>query len=260
MVSPTTKLILEGIFAFILIGVLIWMFIKIYGGTSSNNGTTCWPGTKYSEKFGGCITCDGDPSVITACRKCSNNTECNGGTCAPVTQGGKGVCLCPKGFFGTNCEKECDDKVPCKTGKCQNGRCVKTTCECSNGKSCSAGDTSCRVCAPNRGPKFPECSRKLFQNEPIKVGTSGCWDPSIHSKETLNKHCIDEYGSTASYAGLCTGSKDGCSGFFDDTDELICNVKSYWAYPSFEPKNFKACFDNYKKSADVFKAAGGLKY
>jgi len=84
------------------------------------------------------MSCGEDEGILSTLDPCSNVTCQNGGTC------NDGVCECPEGYSGTNCETE--DLCITNPIACQNGgTCNEGVCDCPEGyigENCEGFDPS----------------------------------------------------------------------------------------------------------------------
>lgn len=255
--TPQTQLIIEALVAVILIGILGYILVQIYGRTPSNNGgdtSQCQQETTYFPGLGGgCITCNSDnPNSDQTCW--GTKQDCINGTFKEI-QNGKGLCFCKSPWFGQKCNKQCDQNVKCKSGKCNltTFSCIgQSGCKCPDGQTCSDGQT-CDSCLGNRGPKFPDCSLQYYEDPPgTKYGDPDatmlplqCMPMHITSSETINAACSGTYGPLAYYEDVegdrCTDSgfwgqhgESPCTQFLGNHVQFLCHVPKYYANPNWE--------------------------
>jgi len=252
--NPQTKLILEILAVIILVSILGYVVVKIYGGGSDTpSAANCHPGTKRDATYG-CVTCSGDPNSDQSCWV--SKTACKHGSFLE-TSGGKGVCSCIAPYFGANCDQMCSSNVPCPTGsKCVGGKCVGgSTCNCPEGQTCSDGKT-CDTCLPGRGPPG-DCSKKLFSKPIIlynQCKRSGLWT----TDSTINQQCKQNFGPRAemsTYSGENYASDPNpCGG---TQERYVCKVPKYYADSSWNPATYNPRVDGVPSSTSaVWKPPG----
>lgn len=148
--SPTTQYIIEGIVAFVLIGVIGYILVQVFGGGGGGGGGgSCWPGTqKYQAGGDYCFSCDPSQSPCQTCTTSNPGACLNGGACVAITDSGIGACNCVSPYFGANCEKVCDETLGIK---CQNGgTCVNGQCRCPSGYEGVQCETKSTIpCSPS---------------------------------------------------------------------------------------------------------------
>jgi len=235
--SPQTQAIIEGIVAIGLVVVLAYMLVKMYGGGGTGNGTHCQPGTYPYQGF--CIGCEN----VSDCHVTKHGGCVNGGVWQPLDQTGTiGFCSCPAPYFGKRCEKECNSEIKCPTGTCQDGACISAKCKCPDGQTCAPGSSKCTKCLPGRGPGYPDCSKKLF-NEPIVSGLPNCISVAGgYSQDSLKTKCKKIYGNSASVIPRSNAVEAFCGyGCAPGFGYRQCYVPEYYANSNFNPKNFNAC-------------------
>jgi len=283
--SPTTQYIIEGIVAFVLIGIIGYILVQVFGGGGGGGGGNgCPPQTPISFQ-GNCYSCDPTSSDCQTCNIHGSPSCQNGGTCNQMTTNGNGVCACKPPFFGKNCENICSTTVPCKNnGTCVNGKCQCpsgfggpdcsqsqpctsnncqlpgcniSTCACNPGFANDPNNPTgekCTICAPGYGG--PNCSQKEF-TVPIVVGTQS---PTAFGQNP-NWECQQDFGPAASYAGTACTSGLG--------QYLACNIPGFIANSNFDINAWNAnnptiagneCNITYCGSAsyDKFRQLGGV--
>jgi hypothetical protein len=212
----TTQLIIGLISATVLIGILITLYVKIFAKPSTPSSDGCQPGTTNGLGVG-CSSC-----ADASCASCTADGDCqNGGTCAKFGSGAKGVCVCPKPYFGLMCEKQCDTNDQCQNGQsCTNGTCTGgPKCKCTGqNQTCGPDGVTCQ-CLP--GWAGSNCKQKLFTNfkVPTPANGDGC-RASTHDPSVYDGYCKSLIHPTASYDnGLCYGD-NGCTTY----ETIRCNI------------------------------------
>ncbi|XP_060552449.1 delta-like protein B [Ruditapes philippinarum] len=188
-----------------------------YPGCSNGNCSKPWE-CKCFEGWGG-LFCTLDLNY------CTHHTPCqNGGVCQNSGSGGYD-CTCPKGYSGTNCEREIDDCLnqPCLNGgscedigsgyscTCKIGftgsRCdvAAESCEknpCKNGATCIEGQGS-YVCQCKTGFTGRNCDQEIYECEPNPCQNNGRCIDKVNGFQ-----CVCESGFSGKY---CETNVDDCT-------------------------------------------------
>lgn len=290
-----TKKIVYGISILIIVVLLVYTFSSINsGGGGGGDGDvkcqrgisgTC-PDNKICDVTSGSCIDDGSA--------CTSSADCNGYTCT------SGKCQCDHPYTGKNCKQFCDDTHPCEnqgtctqtgTCKCQSGysgdrceiiplqcteadsattcglhgSCINNVCVCKDYWQSSDDKGVCSECKGGYGPStdysdgtrtVKACSLKFYDMtaKPTTISLTACHDSS--RKE--NKLCWDSFGpnSQLTQGDRCKGTT-GCK---RNLYRYQCDVKKYYASPTFDSNTYQTVCDSSSTSDSTYRPPGFLQY